>query len=97
MEKWERDLETLAKQESFYEQKTPKEIVERLVMEVSAINTILLNKEKRNDNIDFLFAQKDCFLWLLRLLAGSDYNERIKQIETEIDRETTRFTKNITK
>lgn len=96
IEKWEKDLENLAKAESFYDQKTPKEIVERLVKEVSAINTILLDKEKRNDNTDFLFAQKDCFLWLLRLLAGNNYSERIKEIEIEIDRESIRFAKNVT-
>lgn len=95
IEKWEKDLENLAKAESFYDQKTPKEIVERLVKEVSAINTILLDKEKRNDNTDFLFAQKDCFLWLLRLLAGNNYSERIKEIEIEIDRESIRFAKNV--
>lgn len=91
-DKWEKEIEALGKIAEFHSQEIVQKIIERLISEVKGINLMLLDKDKRKDtNVDYLFAHKDAFTWLLRFIAGVDYGKKMKQIDEEIDAELERF------
>jgi len=90
LDKWEKELEKIAKTEAFYEYETTRKLVDNLIEQIKNINGLLLDKNKR-DEVDFLFATKEAFLWVLKQITGGDYSIRKAQIEKDLDAEIKRF------
>lgn len=88
--KWEKELEKIAKAEGFYSYEATRKLADGLVEQIKNINGLLLDKSKREES-DFLFASKEAFLWVLRQVVGVDYLIRKAQIEKDLDAEIERF------